>query len=107
MLAAGGKQECRDYTHRSGLPAYTENTITGLDELIHKTSEAKKNGFSYDDGEAEIGVGCIGVLVRNNNGDIAGGLSVSAPIDRRKKEWVETVKEAGKRLSESLEYFTQ
>ncbi|VAW94399.1 Transcriptional regulator, IclR family [hydrothermal vent metagenome] len=105
MLAASGERECRDYALRTGLPAYTKNTITDIDELIHRTAEAKDNGFAYDNEEAEIGVGCIGVLVQSNSGEIAAGLSVSAPIDRRKDEWVAIVKEAGKRLSESLGYF--
>ncbi len=105
MLAASGTAACYDYAHRTGLPAYTKNTITDIDELLVKTSEAKANGFAYDNEEAEIGVGCIGVLVRNNTGEVAAGLSVSAPIDRRKDEWVPIVKDAGKRLSESLGYF--
>ena len=62
--------------------------------------------LSLDNEEAEKDVGCIGVLIYNNAGDIAGGLSVSAPIERRKEEWVPIVKEAGKRLSESLGYFS-
>jgi len=105
MLADGGETECRDYAKRTGLPAYTENTLIDIDALLCKANEVKANGFAYDNEEAEIGVGCIGVLVRSSSGEIAGGLSISAPIDRRKEEWVAVVKEAGKRLSESLGYF--
>ncbi len=105
MLADSGEKECRDYAERTGLPAYTENTITDIEELLCKAAEVKANGFAYDDEEAEIGVGCIGVLLRSSSGEIAGGLSISAPIDRRKEEWVAVVQEAGKRLSESLGYF--
>lgn len=105
MLAEAGEEECRKYAERTGLPAFTENTITDIDTLIAKAKYAQRNGFAYDDEEAEKGVGCIGVLIYNNTGDIAGGLSLSAPIERRKEEWVPVVIEAGKRLSESLGYF--
>lgn len=105
MLAAAGEEECRNYAQRSKLPAYTENTIADIDSLITATKTLKRDGFAYDNEEAEKGVGCIGVLIYNNAGDIAGGLSVSAPIERRKEEWVPVVIEAGKRLSESQGYF--
>lgn len=105
MLAAAGEEECRNYAERTKLPAYTENTIADIDSLITATKTLKRNGFAYDNEEAEKGVGCIGVLIYNNAGDIAGGLSISAPIERRKEEWVPIVIEAGKRLSESLGYF--
>ena len=105
MLAAAGEEECRNYAERTKLPAYTENTIADIDSLITATKTIKRNGFAYDNEEAEKGVGCIGVLIYNNAGEIAGGLSVSAPIERRKEEWVPIVIEAGKRLSESQGYF--
>ncbi|MCK4864512.1 MAG: IclR family transcriptional regulator [Gammaproteobacteria bacterium] len=105
MLAESGEEGCRKYAERTGLPAYTKNTITEIDTLISKTRQAHRNGFAYDDEEAEKGVGCIGVLIYNNTGEIAGGLSLSAPIERRKEEWVPIVIEAGKRISESLGYF--
>ena len=107
MLAAAGEEECRNYAERTKLPAYTENTIADIDSLITAIEAIKRDGFAYDNEEAEKGVGCIGVLIYNNAGDIAGGLSVSAPIERRKEEWVPIVIEAGKRLSESLGYFGQ
>lgn len=105
MLAESGEEACREYAERTGLPAYTENTNTDIDTLIKNTKQAQRNGFAYDDQEAEMGVGCIGVLIYNNTGEVAGGLSISAPIERRKEEWVPMVIEAGKRLSESLGYF--
>lgn len=105
MLAESGEEECRKYAARTGLPEYTKNTFTDIDELIGHAKQAQLEGFAYDDEEAELGVGCIGVLIHNNTGDIAGGLSISAPIDRRKEEWVPIVIEAGKQLSESLGYY--
>ena len=105
MLAEMGEDECRDYAKRTGLPTYTSNTITDVEQLLAQVKKAQRNGFAYDDEEAEKGVGCIGVLIRDSHGDIEGGLSLSAPIERRKEEWVEVVIEKGKRLSERQGYF--
>ena len=105
MLAEAGEQECRNYAARTGLPAYTKNTITDIETLVKKTMQAKRNGYACDNEEAEKGVGCIGVLIYDSTGKVAAGLSLSAPIERRKEEWVPIVMEAGERLSESLGYF--
>ena len=105
MLAEAGEEACREYADRTGLPAYTKNTITNLSVLLKNTKQAKRNGYAYDNEEAEKGVGCIGVLIHDATGKVAAGLSLSAPIERRKKEWVPIVMETGKQLSESLGYF--
>lgn len=102
MLGVGGEGACRGYAERTNLPAYTRNTITSLDRLMRETRLAVERGYALDDEEAEIGVGCIGVLVYDSTGNPAAGLSVSAPIERRRNEWVEDVKQAGKAISEMM-----
>jgi DNA-binding IclR family transcriptional regulator len=106
MLAMGGEEECRSYAERTNLPSYTRNTINTLPKLNDEVGKLRQQGFAYDDEEAEIGVGCIGVLVYDALGSIAAGLSISAPIERRKDEWVSLVIEAGKKISEQLGYRT-
>jgi len=61
-------------------------------------------GFAFDNEEAEMDVGCIGVLLYDRYGEVVAGLSVSAPIDRRKDEWVDDLIAAGKALSAELGY---
>ena len=104
MLALGGEEECRGYAERTNLPAYTRNTLNTLAKLNDEAGNLRQQGFAYDNEEAEIGVGCIGVLVYDALGTITAGLSVSAPIERRKDEWIPTVIDAGKRISEELGY---
>jgi len=104
MLALGGEEECRSYAERTNLPAYTRNTINTLAKLNEEADRLRQQGFAYDNEEAEIGVGCIGVLVYDALGSITAGLSISAPIERRKAEWVPLVIEAGKQISEQLGY---
>jgi DNA-binding IclR family transcriptional regulator len=106
MLADLGKEFCREYAKRTGLPAYTPGTITGINALIRETDASLKRGYALDNEEAEEGVGCIGVLIRDGTGAVVGGLSISAPIERRRDEWIVNVLDAGARLSRRLGYGT-
>jgi len=102
MLGQIGEDASHSYAQRTGLPAYTPNTITEVSRLVNVCREGITQGYAFDNEEAEMGVGCIGVLVFDDTGDVAGGLSLSAPIERRRNEWVPEMIEAGRRLSESL-----
>ena len=102
MLGKSGEEASRSYAQRTGLPAYTPNTITDVDALVKVCLDGVEKGYAFDNEEAEHGVGCIGVLIYDDTGDVAGGLSLSAPIERRRNEWVPLMLEAGRRMSESL-----
>jgi DNA-binding IclR family transcriptional regulator len=104
MLAENGHQACIDYAARSGLPRYSPNTITDTDQLIHEANDALANGYARDNEEAELGVACIGVLIRDANNAVLAGLSISAPRERHQDHWVEILKQAGKRISKRLGY---
>jgi DNA-binding IclR family transcriptional regulator len=102
MLGAGGEDGMRGYAQRTNLPAYTRNTITALPQLIDECGKALSQGYGLDNQEAELDVGCIGVLLYDGTGRVAGGLSVSAPIERRRMEWIEDIIAAGRSISEQL-----
>ncbi|MCG6976732.1 MAG: IclR family transcriptional regulator [Acidiferrobacterales bacterium] len=102
MLGELGNSFVRGYSERTGLKAYTPHTRSSLNDLIEDVHEATAKGVAYDNEEAEIGVGCIGVLIRDSAGEVVAGLSVSAPIERRKDEWVKLLKQAARKISERL-----
>jgi len=102
MLDQLGNDFIRAYSERTGLKAYTSHTLSSLDSLYRNLHESTAQGFAYDNEEAEIGVGCIGVLIHDHNGDVVGGLSISAPIERRKDEWVKLLKQAARKISQRL-----
>jgi DNA-binding IclR family transcriptional regulator len=104
MLGDQGDAACRSYAKRSKLPAYTINTHTKIPALLQDCIAAAKRGYALDNEEAELGVGCIGTLVRDASGHVVAGLSVSAPIERRRDEWIEQVMETGEQLSKQLGY---
>jgi DNA-binding IclR family transcriptional regulator len=106
MLGAAGTEACSAYARRTNLPAYTANTITVLPRLLKEASSALENGYALDDEEAETGVGCIGVLLYDGTSQVAAGLSVSAPIERRDIRWVESLVNAGNAISQSLGFRT-
>jgi DNA-binding IclR family transcriptional regulator len=104
FLAEGGEKACRDYARRTGLPKFTPNTITSQAKLWQQAEAAQRQGYALDNEEAELGVGCIAVPVRNSQGTLVAALSVSAPRERREAAWVPLVKQAGEKLSERLGY---
>jgi DNA-binding IclR family transcriptional regulator len=104
MLGAAGSEAIHGYAQRTNLPAYTRNTITTLARLERECAESVQRGYALDDEEAEIGVGCIGVLLHDGTGNVAAGLSLSAPIERRRSAWIDDVVEAGAQISARLGY---
>jgi len=64
--------------------------------------DSAHRGYALDNEEAELGVGCIGALIYDGAGHVAGGLSVSAPIERRRDEWIALVTEAAASISRQL-----
>ena len=104
MLAIAGDDECRGYAMRTNLPAYTRNTINNLPRLLQEAQRLRTQGYAFDDEEAEIGVGCIGTLIYDAGGSIIAGLSISAPIDRRRSEWVDDLLQAALEISGEFGY---
>lgn len=102
MLGDLGADAIHDYVVRTGLPAYTVNTLSDEESMVKEINQAMSDGYAFDNEEAEIGVGCIGVVLRDSTGAVVAGLSISAPIERWQQEWVDLVKEAGMRISKRL-----
>jgi DNA-binding IclR family transcriptional regulator len=102
MLGEAGDAEIVAYARRTGLPAYTRKTLATLEQLQRDIRRSVKRGHALDNEEAEPGVGCIGVLVRDASGKAVAGLSISAPIERRRSEWVAQVAQAGLAVSRRL-----
>lgn len=104
ILGYLGEEACRNYAKRSKLPAYTINTHTKVNALLQDAAVSLERGYSMDNEEAELGVGCIGTLIRDANNNVVAGLSVSAPIERRKDEWIQHVINTGLLISKQLGY---
>ncbi|PWV62443.1 IclR family transcriptional regulator [Plasticicumulans acidivorans] len=99
FLAEGGAEACLEYAARTGLPVCTPHSITDPTALWRSVKNALQQGYALDDQEAELGVGCIGVPIRDSTNHIVAGISVSAPIERRREVWVSLIRQAGEKLS--------
>lgn len=74
-------------------------------KLWREVKTALQQGYALDNQEAELGVGCIGVAVRDSSNTMVAGISVSAPLERRHtQQWIPLIKQAGERLSARLGY---
>ena len=71
-----------------GLPTFTENTITSRAALLLALEEIRQRGYSLDNEECEIGARCIAAPIRDYNGKIIAGISVSGPSMRMNDAYI-------------------
>ncbi len=104
FLAAEDAAEVRAYARRSGLPGKTPHSLTDLDALEKELETVRRLDLAYDNEEAEIGLRCVASPVRNDEGIIVAGLSISAPTDRHDAGWAAQVKRTADEISRALGY---
>lgn len=102
FLSNDGPEESMQYMRRTGLPKYTENTLTDAASLERELEKIRRQGYALDNEEAEKGVSCIGAGIYNDEGRLVAGLSVSAPSDRLDKAWAAQVKKTAESISRAI-----
>ena len=107
FLAEEGPEQCMEYARRTGLPRYTENTLTDADTLAKELEKVRRQGYASDNEEAEKGVSCIGAGIYNEEGRLVAGLSVSAPSDRLDKTWAAQVRQTADKISRAIGHQTR
>lgn len=93
------------YAQATSLAAYTPRTITRSDLLRTECLKALESEYAVDAEEAETGVSCVAVPVRNHCGQMIAAISISAPTSRHQEDWVPQLKKAGIELSGRLGYY--
>lgn len=63
---------------RTGLPAYTDTTITDPDRLREELDAIRSRGYALDLGENEVGTVCVSAGIRDHTGRVTHGLSISS-----------------------------
>lgn len=89
ILAYLPEARVEEIVRRHGLPALTENTITGEDELYAELEEIRERGYSINDQETIPGLRAVGVPIECPDGGVFGALSVSGPTHRVQGERLE------------------
>jgi IclR family acetate operon transcriptional repressor len=66
--------------------AYTERTITSIEQLAQECAQIKAQGFATDDAEFNEGIRCVAAPIRDRDGRIVASIGISAPTNRFPKE---------------------
>ncbi len=82
VLGALPREECEAILGQIALPRFTPNTKTTLAELERDLQGSRLQGYAVDDEEVVEGLRCVGVSIRNHQGQARYGLSVSGPKSR-------------------------
>lgn len=102
FLLEDGFARLREFARRTGLRAYTRNTLSALPLLERELERVQRQGWATDNEEAEIGVRCVAAAVRDDAGHLVAALSISSPADRMKAQWGPLIKEGAERISRTI-----
>jgi IclR family acetate operon transcriptional repressor len=80
ILATQPDQDVLELLKRSGMDRRTEHTITDPDVFLADLEQVRERGYALDEGEQEIGVRCVAVVVPDAPRAMA--LSMSGPAPR-------------------------
>ena len=104
FLSHDTDDQLKSYAERTGLKGQTPNSITSLDLLKKELKNVVKAQAAYDREELELGVRCIASSIHNDRGELIAGLSISAPTERLKTEWIVTLQDTTSMISAALGY---
>ncbi len=82
LLAYMPKDERKKIIKKTKIPRFTRKTITDEKRLEEELSKVRKQGFALDRGEHERYVRCIAAPIRNHEGQVVAGISISGPAFR-------------------------
>jgi IclR family acetate operon transcriptional repressor len=82
FLAAQDESHLGRILQKTGLPQYTEHTITAPARLKQEIMQIQKQGFAFDDGEHAIGLRCVASCIYDECGEAFAAISVSGPKSR-------------------------
>lgn len=71
-----------DLVDRHGLPAVTQHTITDREAFEAELERVRERGYAQNDEEDLPGIRAVGSPILSPDGEVLGGLSVSAPASR-------------------------
>lgn len=86
----------------TALEAYTENTITGPDQLKTHLEAVRQAGYAVDDEEFDPGVRCIAAPVFSQPGRAAAAIGVSGPSSRITLESIPALQKIVTSISEQI-----
>jgi DNA-binding IclR family transcriptional regulator len=112
LLAHLPAKELEHFFHSVKFKRYTPNTITDPEELKLHLKRIREQGYSIDDSEHEADIKCVGAPLRDADGNVIAGISMSVPgfrmtRERMENELIPAVKRTATRISNRLGYMGQ
>lgn len=104
FLSVSEPRQVKAYVMRTGLAGTTRNSITQADRLERDLALVRRHGYSRDNEELELGVRCIAAGVYDDTGKLQAGLSISAPAERMRDEWIALLVDTAAKISRALGY---
>ncbi len=104
FLSVADVNKVRAYATRTGLSGQTKNSITQLPVLERELSKVRQYGMAHDNEELELGVRCMAAGIRDDQGHLVAGLSISAPADRLDESWLPKLMATASEISAHLGY---
>lgn len=102
FLAEDDDRAVETYARRTGLPQVTPLSLPDLPQLLQALCTIRKDNIAYDLEEMEIGVRCIAAGIRNHEGELVAGLSLSAPAERFDPARSSLVRQTANDISKAL-----
>jgi DNA-binding IclR family transcriptional regulator len=96
------------FSNISFADATTPKSITSLGRLKRELANIRKRGYALDEGEAVMGIRCLGAAILGADGKTIAALSVSGPMVRVTKDrlpfFAEELREAVSEISKRVGY---
>ena len=88
LLAELPRASVEKLVQTTGLPDYTDNTLTTPARLFANLEKIRKRGWALDDEERYAGMRCVAASIHNAFGEAVAGISVSGPAVRFSEQQV-------------------
>lgn len=108
LLAYLPDEKIEEIVKRTGLPRYTNNTITKREELQKEIENIRKNGIALSKREHIEHACAVSAPIRNYNGEVVAALSISwimlGNTSEKEQTYPKMVKEVANNISRELGY---
>jgi IclR family KDG regulon transcriptional repressor len=108
MLSGMAEDRIRKMYRGTELEAFTDRTITSVDDLVAEIETIRRRGWNVDDEEYKEGLRCIGAPIRDYRAEVIGAVSTSGYASVITRERIEEtaayVVKAARDISQRLGY---
>lgn len=105
ILAFQSEDKIKKVWDETEIIKYTSRTIVSYETFLQDLKRIRKNGYSTEFEEYQLGVYCIGTPFYNLHGDIVGAISISIPLSdgQTKTYYVDKLMKYGQKISTIIE----